>query len=958
MPVIDAYAIPDRLLLGRKLTSRVPETDQKRQRKETEEILSRLRRQPGIILADEVGMGKTYVALAAAFCISTNSRRGPVIIMVPPNLIDKWEQDLRTFCELYLNEVTPICRHEAAPDAQAQAGAWRYGRARHSVELLKLLDDSVRDRCHVIFLAQGAMSRSQTDQWISLALIRETLRRHGGRQRLNKVRKQIHRFLGELLWSKWRQRATGLGNTIWERLLKKDPVEWKQVYNSSLRDGYDPLDDDPVPCAVAKAFARVDLRPFAEALEEMPVRARGDDQRLKERVAYARQILRDVERELWKKLLVTARWRSPLLVMDEAHHLKNPGTSLARQLQSTETDDDLKVGDGALAEAFDRMLFLTATPFQLGHHELIRVLERFGDVKWEEQALGEKADFDTKLQELSNGLTESQRTAIGLQRCWSRLRSEDVPAAGPDDKWWMGLLSTDRSELTHRQAALVEMYQQTLKWRKTSEECLRPWLIRHNKEELWAGTAIQRRRRLDGGSIANETAVGGIGIPKDQMLPFFLAARSVCKSGDDLLGEALSSSYEAFRYTRHEATAGKDECDDEQAPQESDWTHARWFLSEFDNSLAKRSGYVHPKMSATVQRVVDLWERGEKVLVFAFYRQTCRALRMHISKAIEERMNALARRRLAGAHQASDRAAVTRVIQSIQDRFFDNADAPGRKALDRALSSILSRYHVDLTRIGMGQEDQGKLLDVMRRFLRVQTSLIRFFPVHQAQDASFEPHLAVRSMLDSQDESKIPWRDKFQQFIQWLLRCSTNERTQYLSAAARTQTGGIRIRAAEQPEGEESNDTDFIALASVQEATGETSREKRTRLMRAFNTPFFPDVLVCSQVMGEGVDLQRYCRNVIHHDLDWNPSSIEQRTGRVDRLGCKAEAKQTICVYLPYMAGTADERQYRVMSDRERWFRIVMGQDGVAKLIPRDTQGVDWQLPKQLGQSLAFDLSL
>ncbi len=54
----------------------------------------------------------------------------------------------------------------------------------------------------------------------------------------------------------------------------------------------------------------------------------------------------------------------------------------------------------------------------------------------------------------------------------------------------------------------------------------------------------------------------------------------------------------------------------------------------------------------------------------------------------------------------------------------------------------------------------------------------------------------------------------------------------------------------------------------------------RVRRMRTFNTPFFPDVLVCSEVMGEGVDLHRFCRHVIHHDLAWNPSDIEQRTGR------------------------------------------------------------------------------
>jgi hypothetical protein len=50
---------------------------------------------------------------------------------------------------------------------------------------------------------------------------------------------------------------------------------------------------------------------------------------------------------------------------------------MARQLQHQDSESDLKLGDGALAGSFDRMLFLTATPFQLGHHELVRVLQRF-----------------------------------------------------------------------------------------------------------------------------------------------------------------------------------------------------------------------------------------------------------------------------------------------------------------------------------------------------------------------------------------------------------------------------------------------------------------------------------------------------------------------------------------------------------------------------------------------------
>src|SRR5262249_34749909 len=142
----------------------------------------------------------------------------------------------------------------------------------------------------------------------------------------------------------------------------------------------------------------------------------------------------------------------------------------------------------------------------------------------------------------------------------------------------------------------------------------------------------------------------GLDVPPTQLLPFFLAARSAVSPGKDLLGEALCSSYEAFRYTRENRADERDDQDEEPAP--ADLTHSGWYLSEFDASLGKLSGSIHPKVHATVQKAVDLWESGEKVLVFAFYRHTCRALRVHISQEIERRLTSLARRRFAGARRA------------------------------------------------------------------------------------------------------------------------------------------------------------------------------------------------------------------------------------------------------------------------------------------------------------------
>ncbi len=954
----DIYNPPSELVLGTRLNTRVPETDQKRQRIEVVEILRRLRNQPGVILADEVGMGKTFVALSIAYSVALRSTLGPVIVMVPANLVNKWEQDLKTFCELYLENKHVVKKDGATRAMLVDKNAVRYGAAHHSIDLMKMLDDPSRERCHLIFLAHGAMGRSQTDKWIRLALIAECLRRHarGGASHLIQVKKYIHRFLGELLWAIGEERANEWGEDLWLELIRTDPTLWKDLYNNAVQDEKRRLTDDPVPKAIIRALNRSDrknrlnLKKLSEALEQMPVRARGGDTRVSERLNNARNALRDIEKDLWKILLHQTHWRSPLLVMDEAHHLKNPGTTLARQLQSPDLEKDLRTGDGAMAKAFDRMLFLTATPFQLGHNELVRVLERFGDIRWDEDNLGSIKTFQQRLYDLGNHLTASQRSAIALQKSWSRLRPEDCVCEV--ETWWKNLFQTPRKLMSNHQRAVLEAYDAAKSCRESAEKALRPWIVRYNKGEFWVDTlTIRRRQILSGAAMVKQDDSGGLLIPPQQLLPFFLAARSAVKPGQDLLGEALCSSYEAFRFTRKNQNTGKDEQSEETPDALLDLAHAGWYLKQFDSALERCSGSTHPKMFATVRKVVDLWENGEKVLVFAFYRQTCRALRRHISAEIGKRSLHVGQKRLHAAGESNSPEDVRRLIDRIQNRFFDDSKAPGRKAVDAALNKIIraKNKHFDFS-----ESQKEILLEVMRSFLRVWTTIVRCFPIGELDAIS--PVEMIQRALSCRDSSRVSWKNKFDLFISFLIeQCSSNEeRELFLDAVQHTKTGGIRI------EGDEDDNPDgrgTVTLANVQVATGTTSRDVRARLMRAFNTPFFPDILVCSEVMGEGVDLQRFCRHVVHHDLDWNPSCIEQRTGRIDRLGCKAEGRHSIVVCLPYLAGTADERQYKVMSDREQWFRVVMGQDEVARLITPDSTSTI-PLPQTISDGLSFKLDL
>lgn len=61
--------------------------------------------------------------------------------------------------------------------------------------------------------------------------------------------------------------------------------------------------------------------------------------------------------------------------------------------------------------------------------------------------------------------------------------------------------------------------------------------------------------------------------------------------------------------------------------------------------------------------------------------------------------------------------------------------------------------------------------------------------------------------------------------------------------------------------------------------------DRETEVDRFRSSPRIP-ILLSSEVGSEGIDLQ-FCRVVVNYDLPWNPMKVEQRIGRVDRLGQK-----------------------------------------------------------------------
>lgn len=84
-----------------------------------------------------------------------------------------------------------------------------------------------------------------------------------------------------------------------------------------------------------------------------------------------------------------------------------------------------------------------------------------------------------------------------------------------------------------------------------------------------------------------------------------------------------------------------------------------------------------------------------------------------------------------------------------------------------------------------------------------------------------------------------------------------------------------------------------------------------------------PRVLVATDCLSEGVNLQHAFDAVLHYDLPWNPNRLEQREGRVDRYGQNAKVVKAICYFSPDSA--VDGVVLEVLLNKAREIRRTLG---------------------------------
>ncbi|NJI73217.1 DEAD/DEAH box helicase family protein [Sphingobacterium kitahiroshimense] len=153
----------------------------------------------------------------------------------------------------------------------------------------------------------------------------------------------------------------------------------------------------------------------------------------------------------------------------------------------------------------------------------------------------------------------------------------------------------------------------------------------------------------------------------------------------------------------------------------------------------------------------------------------------------------------------------------------------------------------------------------------------------------------------------------------------------------------------------------FRSMSPVVGVSGLVKRD-RSLVAAQFRMPGFPYVLLSTDILREGEDLHTYCQHVYHYGVAWNPSDMEQRTGRVDRINSLSYRKlnerqrldfnDKIQVFYPHLSQSIEVNQvYKLLHNINRFtetFNDITTHASYSSTVHIDEQISEDTLPKAI----------
>ena len=122
---------------------------------------------------------------------------------------------------------------------------------------------------------------------------------------------------------------------------------------------------------------------------------------------------------------------------------------------------------------------------------------------------------------------------------------------------------------------------------------------------------------------------------------------------------------------------------------------------------------------------------------------------------------------------------------------------------------------------------------------------------------------------------------------------------------------------------------------TVVRLNGSMGLEERRAAQHNFATD--SQIMVSTEAGGEGLNLQ-FCHVVVNYDLPWNPMRVEQRIGRVDRIG----QKKVVRAFNFALAGTVELRVREVLEEKLGVILREFGVDKLGDVLDSEMAGVDF----------------
>ena len=982
-----------------------------RQERTIDAILQRLyddddeRRREIVLLADEVGLGKTFAALGVAWSVlhqrsAAGLSAGPVLVVTPHAhaLFRKWRREAEQFLQL----VVPSDMRFAVETASTPHG----------------LAHALRKRRPTLVIARmSAFSGQLHGRDIArMAAIHSLLH-------MDNFGLSMDQRL-EML-SDWPSHATRTNLD-----LRRSSVAWGEALNSD-KVGFDDRH-------IRAARHRLECTDpwLCDRIKDSWKRVRSG--------RWKRSSFWEDLREICRAALgQTVPHKLPLVIVDEIHNWKNHPASWWRFLHT-------------LGLRMDRLLGLSATPFQLGPHELIRVLElrRCIDLSMERACF-----LDDAVRVLDADLQTAGAAGESLRDLWAEVDERDLNNL--ERAWPANSKAAPPDGLPPRLKRAYSALRKVHKAHARLGGSLKAFVIRHRRDvshrAWWVGREADPRSIEPGTRGSTLSWSPGLDVSGDAELVHYLMMRAVQEQkdgrGSTSLGADLGGSYAFFRKKGelNRMLPGRNE-------------EARRYLKLVKRAVSGKNSHEHPKVAVTAERAFQAWLKGDKTLIFCFNIATVKAIQNSVNSRIDTystdvlttafkcargelkprienfqkrlynyrqsvfllfqdhpfagpkgrvpRKLALRRRDVAGVaarlalggppRDRSSRFDRRRILAATEQilvaRWKESAE--GRKWLDRVLGplrlaetisgssdlvlspdwpfrrreiveGVLREAEIealpddeDIDAAGHdgrpedvaawkdvleGRAGQATLAPYLRdRSIEVPSLLARWHPAALAplparlralaarmlRRVIRSPGFLARFILDDpgtrpdidDDTADDDWTSLIHQRYRTPPAAGESARERfhaYLETLQRAVDLEEQIAVYE----EASRNRDIVTRV-----TGKVASSERDRLFVGFNTPLVPEVLIVTTVGQEGIDLHRECRHVIHHDLPWNPATLEQRTGRVDRIGSKTERLRgngngdcSLDVAVPYIAGTYDEHRFRVVHGRAHIFEVTMG---------------------------------